>query len=102
MSHFADGYPVVCGSYYSPNDECWQYRPPSDDWKKLSTMPEGLAGYAGAGGHAYSDAWGLVMAGMGGSHTSVFYTKDGVNFTHMEPLPEDGMFGSLCLGTIHM
>ena len=65
-------------------------------------MPEGLAGYAGSGGHAYSDEWGLVMAGMGGSHKSVFYTEAGKNFIDIAPLPEDGQFGSLCLGNNHI
>ena len=79
----------MCGSTYSPRDECWQYRPPSNDWVKLSTMPE----QGGGCGYAYSDTWGLVMAGVGSSDKSVLQTTDGINFTYLAPLPESGPLG---------
>ena len=55
-------------------------RPPSNEWVKLSTLPES----GGSCGHAYSGAWGLVMAGAGASDTAVFSTVDGINFDYRE------------------
>ena len=89
---------MICGGTYSPRDECWQYRPPSNSWVKLSTMPE----YGGSVGYAYSDAWGLVLSGAGSTDKSVLQTHDGVNFSYLAPLPTGGDDGCLViLGTIH-
>ena len=83
----------MCGSTYTPRDECWQYRPPLNDWVKLSTMPE----QGGNCGYAYSDVWGLVIAGAGGSETSVFRTADGINFTSLADLPVSGSYTCLVI-----
>ena len=78
---------------YTPRDECWQFRPQFNDWVQLSTMPED-GGYAG---YAYSDAWGLVIAGVGNSYTTVLHTKDGINFTYLMPLPVLGYYNCLVI-----
>ena len=84
---------MICGSTYSPRDECWQYRPPSNSWVKLSTMPE----YGGSVGYAYSDAWGLVLSGAGSADKSVLFTRDGVNFSYLAPLPTSVNDGCLVI-----
>ena len=68
--------PHVCGSSYSPYNECWQYWPEEDSWTKTSTIPREVA-YAAS---AYHPGWGIIMSGGCCFFDEVTITKDGEVF----------------------
>ena len=73
--------PHICGSYYSPYDECWAYTPSDDTWTKKSTIPRDFV----SGGSAFHPGWGIIMSG-GFVTNEVTLTKDGVEFEQLEPV----------------
>ena len=76
--------PHTCGSYYSPLDECWVYKPSEDTWTKASTIPRTIDNAASA----FHPAWGIIMSGIHGQYAEVITTKDAEYFEELEPLPD--------------
>ena len=75
--------PHVCGSYYSPSNECWQYSPAEDSWTKTSTIPRDFDREA----HAFHPGWGIIMSGGYPYYDEVTITMDGEVFEDLKPMP---------------
>ena len=75
--------PHICGSYVSPNNECWAYTPSDDTWTKTSTIPRDFD----RGASAFHPAWGIIMSGGGLDDDEMTVTKDIVEFEELEPMP---------------
>ena len=91
--------PHVCGSSYSPHDECWQYEPTSDSWIMTSKIVRNVEGAASA----YHENWGIIMSGGLGTQTyyvdNVTLTTNGEDFTELPtPVPEE--YSGYCVAGI--
>ena len=87
--------PHVCGSYYSPSNECWQYSPAEDSWTKTSTIPRDFD----SGAPAFHPGWGIIMSGGYPSYDEVTITMDGETFEDLTPMPYSSYYH--CIAAIN-